>query len=249
MPGHRFFVPFQKTDQKVILNDADEFQHLVKVLRLRKGDEIELINGQGGLASGVIHDIAKTSALIVLREVSWMRASSDPRITLACAIPKKSKFETIIEKCTELGVDRIVPLITERTEFMGEGERVEKKTERFARVALNAAKQCKRLWFPVIDAPMPFARAVEELSSVEAALFIPWLEGERLSLREAMARSLGRTDVKDIVFFIGPEGDFTPEEVKLALQANAVPVSLGENVLKVDTAAMAVVAFARLNIR
>jgi 16S rRNA (uracil1498-N3)-methyltransferase len=243
MPGHRFFTLFQKTDQKVILEDGDEFQHLSKVLRLKKGDDVELINGQGGLAKGFVEEIRKTSAVIALHEMSFVLQPAAVRITLACAIPKRAKFETIIEKCSELGVDRIVPLITERTEFLIDGERADKKAERFARVMMNAAKQCKRLWFPEISAPVPFIAAVKELSHPDAGLFIPWLEGDRISLDQALAQKAG---MKEFVFFIGPEGDFTADEVGLALKAGALPVSLGETVLKVDTAAMAVVAFARL---
>ena len=243
MSGHRFFTPFQRTDQKVILKDADEFKHLTKVLRLKKGDDVELINGQGGLARGIIEEIKKDSVVIGLHEVSFIPQRAGVVITLACAIPKRAKFETIIEKCTELGVDRIIPLITERTEFLLEGERADKRTERFRRVAVNAAKQCKRSWFPDITAPVLFKQAIEALSGQDVAFFIPWLEGERFPLSQALAQ---RSQMKGFVFFIGPEGDFTPEEVQLALKAGALPVSLGENVLKVDTAAMAVVAFARM---
>ena len=246
MPGHRFFTPFQKTDQKILLKDADEFAHLAKVLRLKKGDEVELINGQGGLAVGIVEEVGKASAVITPWKFFDIPFSPGPRVTLACAIPKRSKFETIIEKCTELGVDRIVPLITERTEFVTDGERVEKKSERFSRVAMNAAKQCKRLWFPEIVAPLAFAQAVKGASGVDTALFIPWLEGDRVPLRQALEQ---RLRAKEYVFFIGPEGDFTSDEVQLAFKAGALPVSLGQNVLKVDTAAMAVVAFACLATR
>lgn len=244
MPGHRFFTPFQKTDIKVILEDGDEFRHLSKVLRLKKGDDVELINGQGGLVCGIVEEIRKASAVIVLHKTSFVPQYTGVKITLACAIPKRAKFETIIEKCTELGVDRIVPLITERTEFLLDGERADKKIERFERVAMNAAKQCKRLWFPEINAPVLFITALKGLATPYAGLFISWLEGERISLGKALAQKAG---MKEFVFFIGPEGDFTAEEVRLALKAGALPVSLGETVLKVDTAAMAVVAFARMN--
>ena len=243
MSGHRFFTPFQKTDQKAILEDADEFQHLSKVLRLKKSDEVELINGQGGLARGVIEEIKKASAVINLREVVFSPSPSKVKVTLACAIPKRAKFETIIEKCTELGVDRIVPLITERTEFILDGKKAVKKTERFGRVAMNAAKQCKRLWFPEISAPVLFVEEVKEASSRDAGLLIPWLDGERIPLIKALAAKAGAAE---LVFFIGPEGDFTPDEVRTAIEAGAIPVSLGENILKVDTAAMAVVALLTL---
>ena len=244
MPGHRFYTSFQTTDQNIILKDADEFQHLTKVLRLRKGDDVELINGRVALAKGVVNEVGKTTVNIALHDISFAPLSTHVTITLACAIPKKSKFETIIEKCTELGVDRIVPLITERTEFIGDEDRSEKKRERFERVAVNAAKQCKRLWFPEIFAPVPFTQALTELSRPDTGIFIPWLEGDRITLMKALA---SREQAKEWIFFIGPEGDFTPDEVQMALKVGALPVSLGQNVLKVDTAAMAVIAYAVLN--
>ena len=243
MPGHRFFTPFQDTDKKIIVKDPDEFQHLAAVLRLKVGDPLEIVNGRGWLACGIIEEISRSSAVISVREMSFVPRAPGPVLTLACAIPKKAKFETVIEKCTELGVDRIVPLITERTAFSLDGERAEKRAVRFFRVVVNAAKQCKRLWFPEIRAALPFETAIQELAVPEAVLFIPWLEGERMPLSQALAAKAG---MKHAIFFIGPEGDFTPDEVKLAMDAGAVPVSLGKNVLKVDTAAIAVVACAVL---
>ena len=244
MPGHRFFTLFDEKDKEILLKDADEFQHLSKVLRLKEGDAVEIVNGMGCVAQGVILEVSRAFARIGSKDVISTRPSL-PRITLACAVPKKSKFETIIEKTTELGVDRIVPLLTARTEFALEGERCGKKAERYRRVVMNAAKQCKRLWFPDVTAPMTFNAALKDLSASRAKLFIPWLEGERMSLPAAMAQVSG---AQEIVFFIGPEGDFTPEEVDKAVAAGAMPVSLGPNVLKVDTAAMAVVAAAMFNL-
>ncbi len=238
MAKHRFFCPFGHEEREVMLCDPDELQHLSKVLRLKVGDQVELINGCGGMASGCLKDIARSAACIIINEASFTSKSDPLKVTLACAIPKKAKFETIIEKCTELGVDRIIPLITERTEVDLTHDRIGKKSERYERVALNAAKQSRRLWFPQIDAPMDFNEAIKTLSSTRAKLLIPWLEGKRLPLMEAMADSPDG----EVVFLIGPEGDFTKAEVDMAIDLGAIPVTLGINVLKVDTAAIAVAA-------
>ena len=112
------------------------------------------------------------------------------------------------------------------------------------RVVVNAAKQCGRLWFPEMMPPVPFIEALAMVSGAGKAVFFPWLEGERASLATAFAAHRGSGE---LAFFIGPEGDFTPQEAALAAGAGAVAVSLGDNVLKVDTAAIAVAAFAVFN--
>jgi 16S rRNA (uracil1498-N3)-methyltransferase len=239
MPGHRFFCKFDTNTTEAVISDQDELQHLSKVLRLKTGDPVELINGCGGLSEGLIQNISKVSAAITLTKKSFNTDKSPFKVTLACAIPKRSKFETIIEKCTELGVDRIIPLITQRTEIDRHEERLDKKVERFKRVALNAAKQSKRLWFPELTEPMSFHDAITMEQSSEAKIFIPWLEGDRPLLSKALNDA---GTAKKIIFFIGPEGDFTNEEIDQAKEIGAIPVSLGPNVLKVDTAAMLVTA-------
>ena len=244
MSAGRFFHPFSGNDTRILLDDPDEFAHLTRVLRSKAGDSIELVNGQGGLAQGVLQEVSRIAAWIDIISVMVVPRDHDPRITLACAIPKRAKFETIIEKCTELGVDRIIPMVTARTENDAHGEKADHKLARYQRVALNAAKQCKRLWFPEITLPVSFPQTLAMTAVPGKFLFFPWLEGERLSLDMALAV---RREAGDLVFFIGPEGDFTPEEAAEAVGAGAVPVTLGKNVLKVDTAAIAVVSFAILN--
>jgi 16S rRNA (uracil1498-N3)-methyltransferase len=244
MSRDRFFYPFRREETRIILDDADEFSHLARVLRLKPGDVVELVNGQGGLAAGLVREVGRSSALIAIDRIAETPHRTGPQLTIACAIPKKAKFETIVEKCTELGVDRIIPLLTSRTEVDPHGERVGNKQARYARVVVNAAKQCGRLWFPEMMPPVPFGEALGMVSGADRAVFFPWLEGERVSLARAFA---ARREAAEVVFFIGPEGDFTPQEAACALRAGAVAVTLGDNVLKVDTAAIAVAAFAVLN--
>ncbi len=244
MSAGRFFHPFSGHDTRILLDDPDEFAHVTRVLRLKAGDSVEIVNGQGGVAQGVLREVSRTAAWVDIRSLVVVPRHHGPHITLACAIPKRTKFETIIEKCTELGVDRIIPMVTARTENDVHGEKADHKLARYQRVALNAAKQCKRPWFPEITLPVSFFQTLAMTAVPGKFLFFPWLEGERISLGMALA---ARRNAGDFVFFIGPEGDFTPEEAVEAVLAGAVPVTLGENVLKVDTAAIAVVSFAILN--
>jgi len=238
---NRFYFPnadFKK--HPLILTDAKEIHHITNVLRLKKGNGISIFNqhneeGEGKILSLNPHEIA------IQINTSRKIAIKFPLITLACAIPKKSKFETIIEKATELGVHEIIPLKTKRTEIILKGEREEKKIIRFQTVAINAAKQSKRTHIPHIHPVTEFSKALKNLIQ-HSKVIIPSLTGNRIPLMEALHQSKNE---QRISFLIGPEGDFTHEEYKEAHTQGCIPVSLGETTLKVETAAICVVACAK----
>ena len=165
-----------------------------------------------------------------------------PVIILACAIPKKSKFEWIIEKAAELGVDEIIPLKTKRTEVDLKGNRLAKKISRYHDAAVNAAKQSRRLRVPIIHPVTDFTSAMKLLSG-GTTVFIPSLSGERKNILEAFKAVPSPSRV---AFLIGPEGDFTPQEYDLARARGCISVSLGKTVLKVETAALVAVACAQI---
>ena len=235
----RFFCPsLQQISALAGIDDAAEVHHLTRVLRLKEGEAVELLNGQGLAGRGRIACLGKDRVDVQIDAVETAPAPAAPRCILACAIPKRSKFETIIEKATELGVDEIVPLVTARTEYHTSRD----KAERFDEVMRSAARQSRRLWFPRVHPVMPFTRSVEVLAVEGNRLFIPWLEGGRVLLKDAFA-ALPLPAPSAIVFFIGPEGDFTPPEAALLIGRGAVPVSLGATILRVETAAIAVAAY------
>lgn len=166
-----------------------------------------------------------------------------PVIVLACAIPEKSKFELIIEKATELGVDEIIPLKTKRTEMKLKGDRLRRTVARYQDVAVNAAKRSQRSRVPVIH-PIADLASVLKFFPEETTLFIPSLPegGERKNILEAFKAVPSPSRV---AFLIGPEGDFTPQEYELARAHGCIGVSLGKTVLKVETAALVTVACAQ----
>jgi 16S rRNA (uracil1498-N3)-methyltransferase len=238
----RFFIHQLARVDQLKLDSKDELRHLACVLRLKEGDELELVNGCGDLATAVI--VRLTTAFVQLRILSFehIERAGAPQLLLGCAIPKRSKLEDIIDKAVQLGVDEFFPLITERTEVRPRPQIV----ERYRKVAVAAVKQSGRLWSPVVHPPQLFPEFIASVSArTGLTMFIPWLGGERVALRQALSEPL-RSQAGSLLFLIGPEGDFSPREVSLACTAGALPVSLGDNILRVDTAAIAVSAFTRL---
>jgi len=238
---HRFYCATADLNQSVIrIDNSQEIHHMLNVLRLKKGAWVCVFNGSGSEAEGPIIRRSQTGVEIKVERVrSTIAPVEQPGLILACAIPKQAKFEFIVEKCTELGVDEIVPLLTKRTEVRPDPVRAKRKRERFRRVAVNAAKQCQRVTVPDIKPITPFC---DFLSSLRpgSTVFIPCLEGQRKGLADLILRKI---QTKQIIFLIGPEGDFTPAEIALAVKHGCQPVSLGPTTLKVDTAAIGVIAF------
>ena len=205
------------------------------------GDKLVLFNGQGDEIEGRVENIFKNSVEVLVLNRKKAKKSLT-RVILACAIPKKAKFEFIIEKCTELGVDEIIPMRTARTEVILKDDRQLKKNTRYQAVAINAAKQSGRLTVPVVH-PQRLFKDVLTMAPQNALRLIPSLIGERKSLKEVLKST---EHVDEIIYLIGPEGDFTAQEVEMALTAGFISVSLGQTTLKVDTAAIMSVGFARL---
>jgi 16S rRNA (uracil1498-N3)-methyltransferase len=224
----------------VTITDPDEIHHIKDVLHLKKGAVIQIFNAQSQQAEVVIEQL--TGAFVSAR-IKAVKQNEETRakIILACAPPKKGKFELIIEKCTELGVDEIIPLKTKRGEVVFDEERMAGKLDRFEAVAVNAAKQSKRTKVPLIRPMTPLSQALQALDPKGVHLF-PSLHQHPKQITDVLLKVEA---YKTVTVFIGPEGDFTPDEVTSAIRYGCVPVSLGDTVLKVETAAIACVALVK----
>ena len=243
---HRFFSNIDLKDRSVEITSPDEIHHIRTVLRLKKGAAVCLFNTAGEEAYVTLTAITSRKICATVDRFISHPDGKAPGIILACAIPKKAKFELIVEKATEIGVTEIVPLVTKRTDIRLTEERAGKKQTRYEKIALNAAKQSQRNTVPVIHPCQRFGDAVARIAPTGMTL-IPWLEGERTLLPEALAAE-NINNASSIMVMIGPEGDFTRDEVARAVKAGAIPVSLGKNVLKVDTAAIVSVALIRFRL-
>ncbi len=216
--------------------DADESGHCCRVLRHRAGDKINVIDGIGTMyRCRLVDDNPKGAEAEVLETFpGW--GGHPYRLTVACCPTKNNdRFEWFVEKATEVGVDRIVPLIGDRS------ERKVYKTDRALRIALSATKQSLKARIPQIDEPVSAKDFLRHSETAEQAkeslkLIAYCFEGDtkRISIQEALRAYGGR----DITVLIGPEGDFSPEEARLAVNQGYIPVHLGSSRLRTETAAV-----------
>lgn len=239
---HRFYLVSQNiSGDKIIISDKTQIHHLVDVLRLKIDKRLIVFDEKGNEYKCAIKEFFKDKAILEIKEKIPSLKKVEIKITVACAIPKKSKMDDIIDKLTQLGVTRIIPLLTERVIVKLDKHKRISRLTRWKKIAQNSSQQSQRSTVPVIE---PISDIEEALSGVRDfdLKLIPTLVNERRHLKDVLLS----LKPSNILVFIGPEGDFTPKEVKMAIKAGCVPVTLGELVLRVDTAAIAVASFIRL---
>ena len=217
--------------------DAEESGHCVRVLRHRAGDAVDVIDGLGTLYHCRLTDDSPkgAEAEILSEEAGW--GGHPYYLTIGCCPTKNNeRFEWFVEKSTELGVDRIVPLIGEHS------ERKVYKTERAGRIALSATKQSLKACIPEIVEPMSVKDFLVMPDSDRASLkLIAYCFEDPSIPRRSIMDVLRASDARDITILIGPEGDFSQEEASLALQCGYVPIHLGPSRLRTETAAVTAV--------
>jgi len=241
---NRFFVgKINPKDGFIIVSDHTQLHHLRNVLRIKPREQVAVFDGSGNEYITAVTEIAPGAAKLEIKE---KRPACEPgiKITVACAIPKKVKMDDIVDKLTQLGVQRLIPLQTERVIVRLDKQKRAQRLLRWQNIALSAAKQSQRSRLPEIDPITEFKDAVLAGKGFDLKL-IPTLEGQRKNLKEIFSDFSGK--IENVMLLIGPEGDFTADEVALAKESGFLPVSFGYQVLRVDTAAIAAVSFIKLN--
>ena len=230
----RFYCPLPlAVGAAVALPEA--IAHHVHVLRLSAGDPLTLFNGEGGEYAAVLTAVGKRQAQAELKAFSPREAELPYSLTLAQALPEGSKMDWIVEKAVELGVAAIQPLAARRCVVRLSAERAEKKLEHWQAVAAAAAEQCGRNRLPQLASPTDFDTWVAQSCLHPRILFSPRAE-QSLS---AWAR---HHPPQAVTLMIGPEGGFSPEEEDAAIAAGALPLGLGQRVLRTETAGLAALA-------
>lgn len=241
---NRFFIAkINPLDKYIILDDPVQVHHLKNVLRIKPQEKAAVFDGLGNEYIVLVSEIGVKAVKLELKE---QRSSEDPgiKITVACAIPKNVKMDDIVDKLTQLGVECIIPLETERVIVKLDKQKKLERLRRWEKISLSALKQSQRSKFVLIKPISKFDDVVSTAGSFDLKL-IPTLGGERKTLKGILDGSAKK--IKTVMVLIGPEGDFTAAEAALAKAAGFLPVDLGRGVLRVDTAAIAVVSFIKLN--
>lgn len=238
MPDFRVFCAPPTAEPAEIQLSRDESHHLVVVNRARPGDTVIAFDGRGREWNCELTTPAKSGATLRVRS-SHQAARLLFEITLGQALPKGPSMDAIVRKATEIGAARIVPLESERTQVHFDGDRSEKKNDKWQTAALEAAKQCGNPFLPEI---LPVQNAATFITGAQGydLKLIASLHAGATSLKKVLAEfqaAQGRPP-RSVLWLIGPEGDFTPAEMTLSAQAGFQPISLGPLVLRCETAAI-----------
>ncbi|MFH1995680.1 MAG: 16S rRNA (uracil(1498)-N(3))-methyltransferase [Candidatus Omnitrophota bacterium] len=233
----RFFVSPEAVRGGEIFIEGNEARHLLNVLRLKVKDPVVIFDGTGKEYYGTIASAVKKHVVVAVTETKDAPLKKRREVVLFQAIPKKDRMDYIVEKATELGVEAIVPVITDRTVVRLDDERSCVRQTRWERIALSASEQCGRRVVPAIERPRLFSDAVASIDGRSDALIACLADDTR-----DIGTVLPERRQEKVLVFIGPEGDFTAGEVNAAIEKGAVPVSLGPLVMKSDTAGLAVIA-------
>jgi 16S rRNA (uracil1498-N3)-methyltransferase len=231
MTRRRFFAPLSAFNfgKRTVLLTAEEARHLREVLRLKPGDEVQVFDGAGREFRAVVSQARREFAELEIRdEIEPPKPESPLKLTLAVALLKGEKFDLVVQKGTELGVNRFIPLVTRFADIKLRDEAdALKRVTRWQRIALEAAKQCGRSIVPEVETPASFATLISE-------------ETNCLMFSERGGQPLN-TDLrlKSVVAIVGSEGGWSDEELNEAGTNNVPIVTLGGRILRAETAAIA----------
>ena len=256
--------PEHITQNKITIFEREQICHLRDVMRLKTGARLFVFDGESREYECMIKEIAKERVDLAVRSVKKIPKAKGLNVTLACAIPKKAKIEYIIEKATELGVDTIIPLQTERTIVRISLESAYNKLKRWQNIAKEASKQCGRIKLPQVEPVAGFNNLICRIKAYDLAI-IPHLGAGNRHIKDVISNFSRCSGIplpvstgsrlrrekagkgRSILVLIGPEGDFSQDEIRRSEACGCIGVSLGEFTLKVDTAAIAAVSFLRLS--
>ena len=233
MTRRRFFAPPSAFNfgKRTVTLASDEARHLREVLRLKPGDEVQVFDGAGKEFRAAVAQARREFAELELRdEIAPMRSESPLELTMAVALLKGEKFDLVVQKGTELGVNRFIPVATRYADIRLRDEAdAAKRVARWQRIALEAAKQSGRAVVPEISAPVSFDAVINENS----CLLFSERGGEPLNTD---------LDLRSVIAIVGSEGGWSDEELDQARTAGVPIVTLGGRILRAETAAIAIAA-------
>jgi 16S rRNA (uracil1498-N3)-methyltransferase len=237
---HRFFIDLHQIAGPNVRFDDDQAHQMRRVLRLRPGDRVLALDGRGRQYEVALAEV--TNARVMGKVTTTAEAAGEPaaRLTLFQSLPRREKFEWVLQKGTEIGVARFAPVITRRSLVRDADDVTPEKLERWRRIVKEAAEQSGRGRLPELRSPISFGEALEHLKDYAKAIFL-WERAEQGSMTTSLA---GLPPAPAIALFIGPEGGYDEVEVDQARAAGAAIVSLGPRILRTETAAIVATALA-----
>lgn len=235
----RIFTSPSNIEEKYIrITDKGDIKHMIKVMRLKSGDKVDVSDGSKWEYETVIDEVYDDEVILSIMDKQAFAREPELMVTLFQGIPKAGKMETIIQKCVELGVYSIVPVFMDRTVVVEKGN-FGKKLERWQKISDEAVKQCKRGIIPEIQNQVKFKEMLPMLADFDLVLF-PYENEENQTIKDCL-RNLQQKP-KTVAIIIGPEGGFSDKEADALDDAGTAKVTLGKTILRTETAGMAALA-------
>lgn len=232
----KFFVdPSAVGESHIYIEDKGDLKHMIKVLRLRVGDHVQVSDGDSWEYETEIEELLPDCATLIITDKQKFATEPETRVTLFQGIPKASKMETVIQKTVEMGIDTIVPVFMERTVVVEKGN-FSKKTERWQKISDEAVKQCKRGIIPQVTEAYSWKDMMKALQNEGFDLIIcPYENEEGRTIKDCL-RNEKALNSKKVAVIIGPEGGFAEREIAELCEIGAETVTLGKTILRTETA-------------
>ena len=242
MDMSRFFVKETDIgDSEIVITDFGDLKHMKKVLRLKAGEEVEVSDSAKWEYRAVIEDIGEDSALLRIVDKQAFAREPSVHVTLFQGVPKASKMDEIVQKCTELGVSAIYPVFMDRTVVV-EKDGFHKKIARWQKIAAESVKQCRRGKVPEVGDRLSFKEMMPCLKDFDLVLF-PYENETGRTIKDALREAQTKAAKPErIAVIIGPEGGFSDSEADALKAVGADCVSLGKTILRTETAGPAALA-------
>lgn len=232
---HRFFIKPENIKKDKIILSKEDIVYIKRVLRHKKGDKIKVLDGKGGEYLVEIEEMSQSAGRGSILERNFRDEPAPLSIIIGQGIPKAKKMDLVIQKATELGVDTIVPLITERTVLRLDDESSKRRVERWKKIAKGSSQQCKRSLIPEVFDVLDLDHFLLRYKGVDEKLILFEEESHR-RLRDRLGNL---QKVKRLALLIGPEGGFSRGEIDKAQDKGFIPVGLGPLILRTETAPLA----------
>lgn len=236
MKQHRFY-------QNIIFRSNTSLEltekvanHVSRVLRMKAGQQICLFNGKDQQCLAILEEVKKRSVIVKLGEILTRSRESELKITLVQATSKGDRFDLVVQKAVELGVDKIIPVITERNELRLSSDRKGKKMQQWQGIIESASEQCGRNQLMILDEPLALPEYLNNKAAIKHFVLDPYSENNITQVSPPPTSA---------AFIIGPEGGFSDDEISLLKQANVSQVKFGPRILRTETAAISVCAIAQ----
>ncbi len=230
-----FFVSPQQVKEEKIYVEGSDVNHIKNVLRMKLGEKLTVNDGEGWQYLCEVESYESDMAVLHIVEKSKAETELSSRIYLFQGLPKQDKMELIVQKAVELGAYQVIPVSTKRAVVKLDAKKAGKKVERWQQIAVSAAKQAGRGIVPTVGEVCTYAQALKMAEELDVVL-IPYELAE--GIEETKKIIAGIRPGQSVGVFIGPEGGFEEEEVKLAMEAGAKPVTLGRRILRTETAGL-----------